>query len=97
MSLYLLKPNSECCSASLLRFGTDSCRMKWHSWSGSDLSRGIVVRVDVIIVLKHRLPDRYFPSRCHAFSSVALTCARIAVLRISVTFCNQLRVKCPVR
>jgi len=97
MSLYLLNPNSECCSASLLRFGTGSCRMKWHSWSGSGLSRGIVARVGVIIVLKHGLPRGQFPSRCLAFSSVALTRARITMLRISVTFCNQLRVKFSVR
>jgi hypothetical protein len=36
-------------------FGTGSYRMKGHSWSGSDLSRGIVARVGVIVVLKHRL------------------------------------------
>jgi len=31
--------------------------MKWHTWSGSNLSRGIVARVGVFIVLKHGLPD----------------------------------------
>ena len=30
---------------------------EWHSRSVSDLSRGIISRVGVIIVLKHRIPD----------------------------------------